>query len=85
MEQNEARLNITFAGQNGDFPDPVPFDASDAEILRWSTEGVRSGGVPGVDLNATAEFTDFIVDRFSASEDHPFNRLMVRPKTPFGQ
>ena len=84
IQPYEARLNVTFAGQNGDLPDPVAFDAPDADVKRWVTESVRNGGVPGIQANATADFTDFVVDRFPATDDAPFNRMMVRPKTPFG-
>lgn len=79
----EARLNITISGMNGDLADPVPFDATDAEIRQWATEAVRGGSVPGITAVADADFTDFVVDRFSSKDDLP-NRLTLRPKTPFG-
>lgn len=80
----EARLNVTFAGQNGDLPDPVAFDAPDADVKRWATEAVRNGGIPGIAANVGASFDDFVVDRFPATGDVTHNRLMLRPKTPFG-
>lgn len=83
MEDNQARLNITIRGMNGDFPDPVFFDASDDEIKAWSTEAVRNGDVGGIDADPNVDFTDFVVDRVPAKEDKP-NRLYLRPKTPFG-
>jgi hypothetical protein len=52
-----ARLNITYNGQQGDLPDLVAYDASDADLKRF----------------------------FPAREEVPFNRLSLRPKTPFGQ
>ena len=79
-----ARLNITFAGQQGELPDPVAYDTTDEDLKRMATESVRDGYVPGIDKNDNVDFTDFVVDRFSARADVPFNRLMIRPKTPFG-
>ena len=82
--QNEARVNVTYGGRNGDLPDPVSFDASEAEVIRWVTEAVRTGGVPGLEADRRATFRDFVVDRFGATEGRPFNLIQVRPKTPFG-
>lgn len=79
----DARLNITYAGSNGDLPDTVSFDASDIEVKAWATEAVRAGGVPGIPASPDADFTDYIVDRFPANGDYP-NRMMLRPKTAFG-
>lgn len=84
MENIEATVSVTYAGQQGTLPDPVPFDASDADIRQWAAESLRSG-LPGVDaqsieLNA---LDDFVVDRYPARDDLP-NRLVVRPKVPFG-
>jgi len=78
-----ALLNITWNGQNGDLKDEVEFDASDAQILAWAQEAVTGGDVQGITAADDVEFKDFVVQRFSATEDLP-NRIMVRPKTPFG-
>lgn len=83
MDETQARLNITYGGENGDFVDPVFFDAADSDIKAWATEAVRNGDVPGIPADVNADFNDFVVDRFSAKDDQP-NRIMVRPKTPFG-
>lgn len=80
----QALLNITWDGQNGDLPDSVPFDASDAEIKAWAAEALRGGGVPGVTAARRANLRDFVVDRFPATDAMPYHRLFVRPKTPFG-
>ena len=80
----EARVNITYEGQTGDLPDTVSYDATDADIRAWVTEAVR-GGVPGIQADSNADFTDFVIDRFVANAVRPFNLLMVRPKTPFGK
>jgi hypothetical protein len=79
-----AKLTITFAGQQGDLPDPVSYDASDADLKQMATESVRQGYVPGIDAAPNADFTDFVVDRFEARPDVPYRRLSLRPKTPFG-
>jgi len=83
MNDNQARVNVTFGGENGDLPDPVFFDASDADIKTWVTEAVVNGSIPGIPAARDADFTDFVVDRFAANAEQP-NRIFVRPKTPFG-
>lgn len=80
----EARLNITWNGQNGDLPDPVSFDATEAEIRGWAGEAIRGGGIPGIRADPNADLSGFVVDRFRATADTPYNRLFLRPKTPFG-
>ena len=82
--QNEAKVMITWAGQTGDLPDTVAWDASDAQIKRWATEAVRSGSVQGIDADFGADCRDFIVDRFRPNGARPYALIQVRPKTPFG-
>lgn len=82
--QDEARVNVTFSGFNGDLLDAVPFNASDTEIKSWVTEAVRSGAVQNIGTQPSADFSDFIVERFASTSETPFNRLIVRAKTPFG-
>lgn len=84
IRADEARVNITFGGQNGDLPDPVNYNASDTDIRRWAAEAVRGGSVPGLRRNVGADFSDYVVDRFAANEQRPFNLIQLRPKTPFG-
>lgn len=84
IQDNEARVNVTWQGQNGDLPDPVSFDATNGDVLQWITEAVRGGDVPGITADPSADFSDFVVDRFSATEARPYNLIQVRPKTPFG-
>jgi hypothetical protein len=84
IRQNEARVVITWDGQTGDLPDAVARDASDAEIQRWAAEAVRTGSVPGIDRDSTADCRDFIVDRWSPNAARPYTLIQVRPKTPFG-
>lgn len=84
METYEARVNLTINGQNGDLPDPVNYDATDGDIKQWVTEAVQNGGIPGVTADPNADFHDFVVDRFSATDVRPYNLIQIRPKTPFG-
>jgi len=80
----QARVNVTWQGQNGDLPDPVSFDANDGDVKTWVTEAVRGGNVPGIRADRAANFHDFVVDRFTATEARPYNLIQLRPKTPFG-
>jgi len=82
--QDEARVNVTWAGQNGDLPDPVHGRATDGDIRRFVTEAVRAGDVPGIPRDVRASFQDFVVDRFPANDLRPYPLIQVRPKTPFG-
>ena len=82
FENHMARLNITWAGQNADLPDLIDKDLADAAVKALATEAV-SGGVPGIAADPAANFGDFVVDRFPATDDLPA-RVMIRPKTPFG-
>ena len=85
IRRHEARLNITWQGQNGDLPDPVPFHASDTELKQWAAEAIMGHSVPGIRHHrGTIGLHDFVVDRFSATAHTPYNRIMIRPKTPFG-
>lgn len=83
MQDYEARVNVTYGGQNGDLPDPVNYESTDGDVKGWVTEAVRNGGVPGM-AAMNADFRDFMVDRFPATEARPYNLIQLRPKTPFG-
>jgi hypothetical protein len=80
----QARLNVTWAGQNGDLPDPVRFDAGDGDVRAWVAEALRTGSIPGLTAQGAVDLRDFVVDRFVATEARPYNLIQVRPKTPFG-
>jgi hypothetical protein len=82
---NEARVNVTWKGQNGDLPDTVSRDANDGDVRQWVTEAVRGGGIPGIHADAQADFTDFVIDRFPSNDARPYNLIQVRPKVPFGE
>ena len=79
-----AQLNITFSGLNGDLPDPVAFDASNADIIRMAQEAIRNGSVPGIKADPDADLSGFEVDRFQATEAIPTPRVFIRPSTSFG-
>lgn len=82
-EGPNAQLNVTFGGGNGDYPDPVNFDVTDGDIKQVAMEAIRDGYIPGISADPNVDLTDFVVDRFPATEELP-PRLMLRPKTPFG-
>lgn len=82
---NEAIVNVTWAGNNGDLRDPVSFDATDEEIRNWATEAVRSGSVTNIAAAQNVNFADFVIERYAASAETPYNRIFIRPKTPFGR
>jgi hypothetical protein len=84
VQIGEARVNVTWNGQNGDLSDTVNRDAADVDIKRWVTEAVRTGTVPGISADPGADFTDFVVDRFEPNETRPWALIQCRPKTPFG-
>ncbi len=83
-KSDEARVNVTYAGQNGDLPDTVYSNASDQDVRTWVTEAVRLGSIPGIRRSPTANFHGYVVDRFRATHTRPYNLIQLRPKTPFG-
>jgi len=82
-DPTRARLNITWARMNGDLPDSVSRDASDADVKQIAAEAVRTGYIPGITADPDVDFTDYVVERFDADGDLP-HRVMLRPKTEFG-
>lgn len=84
MEAYEAKVNVTYKGQNGDLPDPVTFDSTDGDVRGWVAEAIRGGGVPGINADPNVDLKDFVVDRFPADATTDYNRLMLRPKTAYG-
>lgn len=84
IPEGMARLNVTWSGNNGDLPDPVPYDATDAELHTIAAESVESGYIPGIPADPNADLSDFVVDRFPPSDEVPYARIFLRPKTPFG-
>jgi hypothetical protein len=84
IRDDQARVNVTWQRQNGELPDPVFFDATDDQIRAWVTEAVRNGSVPGIPADPDADFTNFMIDRFTANDARPYNAFMIRPKTAYG-
>jgi hypothetical protein len=84
VRATEALLNITWNGQNGNLPDPIPSNATERDIRAWATEAVRTGSVPGIKADRRADLMSYVVDRFPASKDAPYLRVFLRPLTPFG-
>jgi hypothetical protein len=85
MEAYEAKVNVTYKGQNGDLPDPVNFESTNGDVLGWVAEAIHTGSIPGINADPTANLADFVVDRFASDPQiRPYNLLQIRPKTPFG-
>lgn len=84
INPNEARVNVTWNGQNGDLPDPVSVDSTDGDVRQWITEAVQTGGIPGIAADARANFHDYVIDRFPPNEARPFALISARPKTAYG-
>lgn len=84
LRNDQARVNVTFGGENGEMQDPVFFDAADGDVKTWVSEAVRTGSIRGIPADANADFSDFVVDRFNSNDEVPYNRIFLRPKTPFG-
>ena len=84
LRSDEAILNITWDGQNGDLGEPISYSSSDSDIKAWASEAIRGGSVSGIRSDGYVDFEGFIVDRYRANEDKPYNSVFLRPKTPFG-
>ena len=80
----EARVNVTYAALNGDLIDAMAFDATDADIKAMLTEALRGGSVRGIPAQANPDLTNYVIDRFPATGERPWNYIMCRPKTAFG-
>lgn len=83
LREDQARVNVTWNGQNADLPDAVSRDSTEGDVKAWVTEAVRNG-FPGMEADPRADFRDFVVDRFAPTDVRPFNLIQLRPKTPFG-
>lgn len=83
IRDDEARVNVTYNGDNGDLKDPVFNDSTDGDLFSWVTEAVQNGDIAGIPAQ-TADFDGFVVQRFAPNEERPHNLIMIRPKTPFG-
>ena len=79
----EAKLNITYAGANGDLADLVSFDLTDDDVKRIAAEAITSNSISGITASSV-DFSDFLVERFGITEARPVALIVLRPKTPFG-
>lgn len=84
INNDQARLGITWSGQYGELPDPVFYNSTEGDIRQFATEAVRGGNVPGIRADGAVDFKDFVVERFGATADRNYNLIQLRPKTPFG-
>jgi hypothetical protein len=84
LANTEARVNLTWNGQNSDLPNPVYVDTPDSDIKNWLAEAVRNGDMPGMSLDLNVDLENYVVDRFQPTEERPWHLIAVRPKTPFG-
>ena len=84
MNENEARVGVTYSGEYGELPDPVLFQSTDGDVRGWVSEAIRTGGIPGIPAAENVSLMDFMVERFTANATRPYNLIQIRPKTPFG-
>lgn len=84
MEANEAKVNLTYGGQNGELPDAVAYDAADGDVRAWAAEAIRTGGVPNIPADPDVDLSGYMIERYPATDATPYNRIFVRPKTAFG-
>jgi len=92
IRDDEARLNITWKGNNADLPDPVSADATDEQLKTWAQEAIRYG-FPGMPADPQANLLDMVIDPpvgapgtrpFPPTDIRPYRLFQLRPKTPFG-
>lgn len=79
-----ARVDVTYGGQQSELPDPVPLDFAEGDLKQAVTEALRAGDIPGLGSHPDADLTDYVVKRYPPHEQRPYNRIELRPKTPFG-
>jgi len=82
-ERPVAQLNITWAGQQGTARTEVYYDELKEDLIRMASEMIATGEVPGIDPDPAVNLDGFEVQRFP-EKDGLDNRIVVRPKTPFG-
>lgn len=85
IEPHQARVQVTYNRQHGELPDAVTYDSPDGDIRGWVTEAIRTGGVPGVAADPTANLRDHVIEKFPPVPGvRPHHLIEVRPKTEFG-
>lgn len=83
LPEDFARINVTWARQNSDLPDPVLRSITSDEVIRIATEAIRGGDVPEMH-DITADLSDQIAELHSPIESRPYYLWTIRPKVPFG-
>ena len=73
---HEARVNITWNGQNGDLLEPVPFTASDHQLKEWAREALVGGSIPGETKVASVAIYEF-VEIMDYSTAHIYSAIML--------
>lgn len=74
-------INITYAGQSGNWVTQLDTGMDDHNIRRICEEAVRAGEVVGLKSNIPRNaFANYVIDRLNGPE----TRFVVRPKVPFG-
>lgn len=84
LSEDLARVNITWARQNSDLPDPVSRNLSSDEVLRIATEVIRGGDIPEMH-DPSADLSDQVAELHAPIESRPYYLFTVRPKVPFGK
>lgn len=83
LQGHEARLEVTWQGEHGTVDGAIPFDWTDDVILATVQEALQGGDVQGITTQG-GDIGDFVVERFTANNEVPYNRIMVRPKVTLG-
>ena len=83
MKNKSIVINITYAGQSGNWFTQLDPGVDDNTIRRLCEEAVRGREVPGISPAIPHRaFANFVIDRFHADDGQV--RFVVRPKVPFG-
>lgn len=80
-----AKVNVTYAGQNGDMPSEVDPLASKEQILVWVAESLRAGDISGIPAQTHVDLSNYVVDTpCPPTPERNYPLITVRPKTPYG-
>lgn len=70
-------LIVTYDGETGDYPEPIPADIPSNIILENVEKAIQNGDIAVFGARPNVSLTDYVVDRTGTS-------IVVRPKTSFG-
>ena len=84
VNPNEARVNLTWGGQNYDLSDPVLYDIPEVTLKGVLAEIIRSGGDGITADQDVGPMADYVVTRHEPTAARPHRLITVRPKTAFG-